>query len=347
MRVGIYTHYAHCDAAYFAVRLADFLQSQGADFGIFSDATPGKLKCAYDNGIMHKRKIRFTDWAKQYDSVIWTNPPKIEQINYAKRQGICTLIVPMWQELTRPFRKVMQRADHVIAMSTECRELFATVYKFRNVTLIPFDPGLPVTKKHHEIDGRSVKIFLPWFDRNARCANSYFLGLLGFLLERMPDAQLTVAITSCRFSPAVAKFFTTLGKKTNGRVRLIRNVPVTKRPGLYMDHDITLFSAECDNYGLCSLTSLYCGTPVLSFALSPQLDFVHSDSNGFLVKTQIDYDENGVPHAVPDYQKFMSVLQTMIAEPWHINNLNKKVNYNLAARKRAFEVGWQTILRLG
>jgi hypothetical protein len=98
---------------------------------------------------------------------------------------------------------------------------------------------------------------------------------------------------------------------------------------------------------LCALTSLYCGTPVLSFALSPQLDFIHADSNGFIVKTQTDYDENGVPHAVPDYQKLMSVLQTMIAEPWHINNLNKKVNYNLVARKRAFEVGWQTILRMG
>jgi len=346
MRIGIYTHYAHCDEAYFALRLAGFLRTQGADCTLYSNTQPAKLKTEYDRSVVHKKKCSFTQWAKTCQIIIWTHPPKLDTLNYTKRVGVRTIIVPMWQELERPFKKVMNRADHVIAMNAEARELFAKIYKLKNVTFIPFDVGLPAIKKTKAINSRQIKIFLPWFDRNARCAHSQFLGLLGYLLERMPDAQLTVAITSSRFAPSIAKFFQTLGRKTHGRVKLVRNVQLSKRPAMYTAHDLTLFPAECDNYGLCSLTSISCGTPVLSFALSPQIDFVYQDANGVLVKTRVDYDDNGVPHAAPDYEKLVTVLQTMIAEPGHIDNLNKRVNYNLSTRSKSFELGWRTILRL-
>lgn len=346
MRIGIYTHYAHCDEAYFAIRLADFLRTQNAPFSIYSKTAPAKLKTHYDHVVVHKGKKSFTEWARQCDTIIWTHPPKLDTLSYTQRINVRAIIVPMWQELARPFRKVMQRADHVIAMNSESRELFSKVYKFKNVTFIPFDVGIPAVKKTKPVNPKQVKIFLPWFDRNARCAHSQFLGLIGYLFERMPDAQLTVGITSSQFAPAIAKFFQSLARKTNGRVKLVRNVPLAKRPAMYTAHDLTLFPGECDNYGFCGLTSISCGTPVLSFALSPQTDFVYQDANGFLVKTKVDYDDNGVPHAAPDYEKLVTMLQLLIAEPRHIDSFNKRVNYNLATRKKSFELGWQTILKL-
>jgi hypothetical protein len=346
MRIGIYTHYAHCDAAYFALRLADFLRKNGAEYSIYSDSAPAKLRVSHDNCVVHKSVCKYTHWARSCSVIIWTHPPKLEQLNYAKRLGVMTVIVPMWQDLVRPFRKVLKNADHVIALTTECRELFSSIYKCKNVTLIPFDVGMPVIKKTKQVNERQVKILLPWFDRNARCANSQFLSLLGYLLPKMPDAHMTVAITSCRFAPGVAKFFQKLGQKTNGRVKLVRNVPLKNRPALYTEHDLTLFPAECDNYGICGLTSINCGTPILAFNLPPQSDYVYPSTNGVLVKTPIDYDDNGAPHAAPDYESLVTSLQALIAEPWHIDALNKQINYNLAARRKAFELGWQTILRL-
>jgi glycosyltransferase involved in cell wall biosynthesis len=346
MRIGIYTHYAHCDEAYFTLRLVDLLRKNGADYSIYSDSVPAKLSAAQDNRVVHKRRCKYTHWARDCSTIIWTHTPKIEQLNYAKRLGITTLVVPMWQDLVRPFRKVLKNTDHVIALTTECRELFASVYKFKNVTLIPFDAGMPVVKKTKQVNERQVKIFLPWFDRNARCANSQFLNLLGYLLPKMPDARLTVAISSSRFAPGIAKFFQKLGQKTNGRVKLVRNIPLNKRPAVYTEHDLTIFPAECDNYGVCGLTSINCGTPVLAFNLSPQNDYIYPNTNGILVKTQIDFDDNGVPHAAPDYESLVTALQTLIAEPWHIDALNKQINYNLAARRKSFDLGWQTILRL-
>ena len=346
MRIGIYTHYAHCDEAYFAARLADFLRTQGVEYSIYSDAPPAKLCTHHDRAVVHKKKCPFTHWAKTCHTIIYTQPPKLDTLNFTRRINIRVIIVPMWQELLRPFRKSLQRADHVIAMNSEARELFTKVYKLKNVTYIPFDAGLPLTKKTKIVDDRHVKIFLPWFDRNARCASSQFLGLLGYLLERMPDAQLTVGITSCRFAPSVAKFFQTLGRKTRGRVKLVRNVPLAKRPAMYTAHDLTLLPAECDNYGFCGLTSINCGTPVLSFALSPQLDFVYQDANGVLVKTRVDYDENGVPHAAPDYERLITALQAIIASPTQLDNLNRRVTYNLSTRRKSFELGWQTLLKL-
>jgi len=346
MSVGIYTHYAQCDQAYLAVRLADFLRNQGVDFSIYSDNQPPKIKTAYDNVVVYKSKQRYSDWVKKHHVVVWTHIPKIEQINIAKRHGATTVIAPMWQELNPPFRKAARQADHLIAMSTECRELFHGVYKFRNVTLIPFDAGLPPTKKDTAVNPRKIKLFLPWFDRNARCSQNYFLDQLEYLLTHMHEIHLTVAISSSKFSPSIAKFFQRLGRKTDGRVVLKRNIPIPARAGFYASHDLTVFPAECDNYGVCSLTSICCGTPVVTLAVSPQTDFVYPDANGVLVKTKIDYDENGVPHANADYDLFGETLQALVAEPRHIDAMNKKINYNLNSRRKSFELGWQSVLRL-
>lgn len=345
MSIGIYTHYAQCDQTYFAIRLADFLRDRGHDFSIYSDNQPAKIKSRYDNIVRYKNKQSFTSWAKEQSAVVWTHVPRIEQITYAKRNGVLAVLVPMWQELNPPFRKAVRQADHLVAMSSECRELFHSVYKFRNVTMVPFDVGLPVTKKDFTINHRKIKLLLPWFDRNARCTQGYFLDQLEYLITRLHEAYLTVCVSSSKFSPAVAKFFQRLGVKT-GRVTLLRGTRLSERPAIFAAHDLTVFPAECDNFGLCNLMSINCGTPVLTFAVSPQTDFIYPDANGVLVKTKIDFDENGVPHAAPDYEKYAAALQTLIAEPWHIDNMNKKINYNLNARRKSFELGWQSILRL-
>ena len=344
MRVGIYTHYAYCDQAYYVVRLVDFLRNCGVEFSIYSDVPPGKLGIAYDAAVTHRGNIKFTDWAKKQNAVIWTLPPKLEQLKYVDKLGALTVIVPMWQELLPPFKKVFRAADKIVSACVESQELFRDVYKTKGAVLVPYDPGLPLTRKEQSTDARQVKIFLPWFDRNAKCANSDFLSSISYLFERMPDARLTVGIMSSRFSPNIAKFFATLNGRTNGRVTVLRNKQFTQRSAIYGLHDITLFPAECDNYGFCGLTSVNCGTPVVSFALSPQIDYIFPNENGVLVRTKTDYDENGVPHAVPDYTLMMQVLQVLIAEPAHIDAMNKKVSYNIFARRKSFDANWKHIL---
>ncbi|NDD53125.1 glycosyltransferase family 1 protein [bacterium] len=346
MRVGIYTHYAHCDQAYFCIRLVELLRSRGVEFDIYADNAPGKLKIPYDSAVTYRQNVKFTDWVKKQTVVVWTQVPKIEQVNYANRMNKLTILVPMWQDLVPPYKKVMRRADYLVAMSAECKELYRDVFNIKTSVFIPYDAGLPVTRKESTVDPKNVRVFLPWFDRNARCANSDFLSSLAHLVEMMPNFELTAAIMSSRFSPGVAKFFQTLNNKTAGRVKLLRNIPFYRRTTLYGAYDLTLFPAECDNYGFCGLTSVNCGTPVLSFAVSPQLDYIYPNENGVLVRTKSDYDENGVPHAVPDYAALTEVLQALIDEPRLIDNLSKKVSYNLLQRRKAFEGGWTKLLNL-
>jgi hypothetical protein len=61
------------------------------------------------------------------------------------------------------------------------------------------------------------------------------------------------------------------------------------------------------------------------------------------VLTKTDYDENGVIHALPDYEKFCYVLQELIAEPRLIQKMTQKTNYNLNTRRAAFEMRWTNI----
>jgi len=346
MRVGFYTKYTHCDQAYLCQRLVNLLRQLGLEFDIYSDATAGKFGPPYDCAVVTKSIIKFTQWVKKQDAVIWTHVPKVEQLSFAARANKLTVVAPMWQELQPPFKKALRRADVVVAFSAECAELYRDEYRLRNVVHLPYDTGLPITKKLSKVNSRCVKIFLPWFDRYAKCASSSFLTFVNHMFINMPDAQLTAGVTSSRFSPAIAKFFNNLSHKTNGRVQLVRNVSIAQRTLLFSEHDLTLNPAECDNYGFCGLTSINCGTPVLSFALSPQIDFIRPDVNGVLVKTKTNYDLNGVPFADPDYARLFAVLQVLIAEPEHIDALNKSVTHNLSARRKAFEEGWQGILQL-
>lgn len=342
MRVGIYTHYAHCDQAYLAVRLAQLLLKVGADFGIYSDCHPARLGLKFDNGISTRASVKFTNWAQNYSVIIWTHVPTPEQILWAKRRQIRTVVAPMWQELRAPFRKALNSANIVVTMSTECQTLFSDIYKIRSAQLIPFDTGLPIVKKNKAVNPRQLKLFLPWFDRNARCTGGNFIDALKFLIEHTEELHLQVAITPSQFSPSIAKFFVNLARKT-GRVSLIRGVPVAQRPALYSAADLTIFPAECDNYGLCPLTSITVGTPVLTTAIPPQLDFLYPDENAGLLLTKTDYDENGVIHALPDYGQFLYLLQHLTHEPRYIQKMMQKTNYNLITRRNAFEMGWTNI----
>jgi len=342
MRVGIYTHYAHCDQAYLAARLGQLLLKVGADFSIYSDCAPAKLGLKFDAGITTRKNMRFTDWARDKSVIIWTHVPVAEQILWAKKRKIHTTIAPMWQELRPPFRKALNSAHCVVTMSAECQTLFSEIYKIKSAQLIPFDTGLPIVKKNKPIDPRNVKLFLPWFDRNARCAGGPLIDAIKFFIEHTEDARLDVAITTSQFSPSICKFFRNLGQKT-GRLGLIKRAPVPQRPELYAKADLTICPAECDNYGLCALTSITVGTPVLTTAVPPQIDFLHPDENAGLLLTKTDYDENGVIHAVPDYGQFIYLLQHLVHEPRYIQKMNQKTNYNLNSRRNAFEMGWMNV----
>lgn len=346
MRVGIYTHYAHCDQTYFAIRLADFLHARGIDFSIYSDNQPGKLKIPYDRAVVSRSARKYTEWAKTRNVIVWTHVPRVEQINFAKKFNCTTIIAPMWQELVTPYKKAMIAADSVVAMCTESATLFQEIFRIRHTSLIPFDTGLPITRKTTKVSAKAIKLFLPWFDRNARCATGDFLSSLIFILENMHEAHLTVGITTSKFSPAIVKFFDHAAKRCNGRIQIEKNKFVSKRASMYVNQDLTIWPGECDNFGLCPLTSITMGTPVLTLSVSPQTDFVAPETNGVLVKTRLDYDENGVVHAVPDYSKFAAVLQELVAEPKYIEELNSKTPYNLSIRRRAFEGGWAELMGL-
>lgn len=346
MRIGIYTHYAHCDQAYLAVRLAELCRQAGVEFDIYSSTAHAKLGTPYDKLILTRHITKFTDWVKKHKVILWTHVPRVEQLKCADRAGVKTIIAPMWQELAAPFKKALKSADAVVTLCAEQTELFQDVYNLRTVVPIPFDPGLPITRKTAPTDPRNVKVLLPWFDRTARCTSNDFLAELYPLVTQMPDFRLTVAITPSRFSPSIVKFFKNLGKKTSGRVTVARNTSFKTRPLLFSAHDLTLAMCECDNYGFMPLTSIYMGTPVLSTAVAPQREIIDNGQNGLLVRTKSDYDEHGVVHALPDYSLLLSALQDFIAEPRHIDTLNKHVSKGLPQRRRAFEAGWRQILNI-
>lgn len=344
MRIGIYTHYAMCDQAYFAIRLCDLLQKRDLDFSLYSDKPPGKLGCAYDRRVVSRQKMSFTAWSKTQTVIVWTHIPRSEVLMYCKRNGIRTIVVPMWQDLVPPFRKSLRTADLVVAMSAECHMLFKDIYKVRNCVLLPFDTGLSPIKKSKGVNPRKIRLLLPWFDRNAKCSSAQFILVLRNIIEHIDETQLTIAITPSHFSPAVVKFFRALQRRCPERVTILRGVPVNKRADIYAAHDLSIIPAECDNYGLCALTSITMGTPVIAAAIPPQTDFLFPDNNAVLVPTKTDYDENGVVHALPEYEKFGAVLQHLVESPYLINTLSQKTNYNLNTRHKHFEAGWAALL---
>ena len=335
MRLGICTRYCHHEAAYVAVRIADWAEQSGLDVSLFTvTASPPPLVAHWDAVVARNRKFTFTQWVAQQDVILWTHTPPFEQIAWCHGHGRATALLCLWHELNCLGRRAYREVNAVLAPSYEAARFLQARWGIRNIYAAPYDPGLPLTHKP-SLPSRDRWVMLPLFDQAPHCMEGTALEIAGRLLCRYDDVRLTVGYNSSTLMPFAKRRLRQFAKAFPERVSLVPRCTLAERPVLMAQHDLLLWPTHAENTGHIGLTALAMGTPVVAFNYPPLTEFL-CEENAMTVPCRTAPNDLGVPTPVPNYPAFEVCVQGLLDCPKTLGKLQRAATVGLPERQRAF-----------
>ena len=110
---------------------------------------------------------------------------------------------------------------------------------------------------------------------------------------------------------------------------------------LYGDHDLVLWPAEIEGFGLVGIESLYMGTPVIAYDIPPISGIITDGVNGMLVPCKKS-TAGGSVYAQPDPKAFINVASEAINN--QLTELNKHVRVGRKTKRNKFNSVWKKII---
>lgn len=339
MPLGIYTRYQYHEATHVAIRLANWALEHGYEASIYPTTTKRLvIDSRWDSVANAQRGRRFTDWARAQTTVIWTHVPPIEQIAWCKRQGIHTVFFPLWHEMLSSDRESIGAFDAVLAPSRAVAQLLTRRWNAHRAYAAPWDIGLPFTMKDARHRINQQWLLLPFYDNEPQKSEMTAVEIAGRALARYHNTVLTVMYNSSSLGSPAKRRLARFERFFGDRVRLLRSVPVERRPFVFRCHDLTLWPTHAENTGMTGLLSMTMGTPVIAFEGAP-LDDMLSSNNGLPISCGQAMDEGGVPSIIPDYAAFEEGLYSLLDNHDYLHRLQQTVNHGLQERRGRFNSG--------
>ena len=111
---------------------------------------------------------------------------------------------------------------------------------------------------------------------------------------------------------------------------------------LYGAHDLVLWPAEIEGFGLVGIESLYMGTPVIAYDMPPMSDIIIDGVNGMLVPCDTGGAPNGPMFAKPDAVQFIETATIAIDN--RLVGMNKRTKLSRKTKRASFNKGWKKII---
>lgn len=343
MELGICTRYGRHEAAFAALRLADVAAAAGLDVSIYT-MTPEfvSLGSRWDHRVIRASHVKFTDWVSRQSHVLWTTTPHLEQMEWVRDQGKRTIALVSWHEVTTFDIMVLAEMQHLICPTRACFDLLRHS-EFHNLVCMPWDAGLPLHIKHRNHDPRKPKLLLPLWDGNARRTEMTVMHVMQRVMQRHPDATLTIAYNSSSICSAGKRKLCELRHLHPDRVQCIKSPHPRDRPLLFQAHDLTIWPTHYESLGLVGLQSIEMGTPVIAFNFQP-INEILAPSNSISVSCAEITNDIGVPKAVPDYDLFDELLHCALRDTEFIRHLQREVLHGVPERRAIFQRQFHRVL---
>lgn len=336
--LGICTRYARTDAAYFALRIADWAEETGREATLFSvTASPQVLDAPWDRVVVRpQHQIRFTDWAKQCDRLIWTHVPNQGQVAWARNRGIRTALVFSWHEVDGEDRPALKEFDVIYVPGREVARYLQNRWQLTRVSQLPWDNGLPITRKDPRITSKYRYLFLPLFDGIPDRSENTVVDLAARLLAAFDDTVLTVVYNASTLGTIGSRRLRRYAKHFGQRLRLVPNVSPAARCLYYREHDLTLYPVHADDWGMPLIDSFTMGTPVVAFSFPPLSDMMLG-TNSLVVPCETRTGPTGMPQPVTDFVSMEKNLLTLLRDRDELDILQSTVSHGLTQRRAVFD----------
>jgi hypothetical protein len=344
MNVGICAPYQPRDATYAAIQVADLARRQGHEVSFLATTPPRPVVDArWDARVL--RDVRFTEWSRPHDVVVWVGCPPAGQVDWflGSGGGVArrAVLVATWDDCGAAVVAVYPRFTRVVAPSAAATRYLigAMPNRARNVVEVPWSPCLPLTAPTGRPPG-PLRLHVPLCEAQTRTSDAYAI----FVVERLLRGDVPVQVV---FS---------LNGRSGETVRRLRRrahessrLTVVRRNDfesllLSLDaHDFTVVPAVGESFGMLALCSLHAGVPVFAFNVPPMDEVLAW--GGVLVPCVATGRPPGV--AVPsaeDWDAFADELARLAADSAAADAPRGFVGHGLTDRRVQFEDAWTRLL---
>lgn len=341
--VGIVTRYYQHEAAYLALRIADWFHFRGHDVSLLAtEANPTALGSSWDQNVSFCPPRYFTAWSSHANVLIWTHAPFPEQVTWASRNKIRTIVVPLWQELRSEDRKALRKADFVVSPTTAAAAMLQERWNLSNVRVAPWCPGLPVTQKQSLRDEYWLHVAVSLLDIYDPEILEPYIASLASVIDNTTWLRVTLLYLPSRLFPRTKRRLQNLAKKYSGQLVLKPKPRVLDQPLIMQQNDLAVCPTWAENSGRVCLMALAAGTPVITYRHPVPDEFVTLD-NGVRMPADLYPNNLGVPVVLPDYDYFAQVLTGLDGVPGRTlaKQLQAGTHVGLVSRSSVFDGTWR------
>jgi len=341
--ISVCASYQQSDQLFAAVAIADRLWRDGRKFVFLRRYWSAKsIFPEWDNQI---KRGAFFDVGPYTDNlVIWTEPVDAKWLAFAAENHIYNYLYTSYDQLhLLAISPHLDQYARIIAPSVSQANLIAGRHNLKTLAAIPYTPSLPATHKRSLVQGGRVRLFISLSGSQlGRVELKAFSVLLG-VCEANPNVDLTVATSgglSRKSKVCLAALQDFLGK----RCTTLKSRSWHDQVIAMAESDLTVWLPLHDGLGLVGLTSIYVGTPVVSWDVPPINEFLNNGADSILVKCGVSCNQNGRPGVRPNYDDLAEAITTLVREPKFLSALRRNTTSGALFNDKMATVGWRELL---
>ena len=344
MKIGFDVQYKPHDAVYAALRLADSFKIIGYETTLFSNKIPKHhYGCNWDSIVKTPKDMSYEEWLSDISHIIWPVPPSREVVQKVGK-SIVTIALAPWDCLPGYIRSSFKICAHVVSPCLDNTNTLQKEVNIRDASTIQWDSPIPITKKEaSDINLDAPRILVPLHSsQGLRCDLDSLYEILIGIQAKLPNVVITISHSpksmpwSCKKS--LAKFIT----KHKSIKLVIDETTCTSSLILYSKHDLVLWPAEIEGFGLVGIESLYMGTPVIAYDVPPISNIITDGVNGRLVPCNCGGSKGGVMYAEPNPEAFIEVVVNAIKDG--LLSISKNTASGRRAARSQFLSQWKRLI---
>ena len=308
------------DSLFFALRFCRSLWACGRVVNIFIQGCKAS-ECNFHSDLQSfvRDPDSFSDVAARSDVVVFWAPPPQEIRRFLRKEQVYICNFFDWRMFKRSERKAWAAADFVMTPSQEQQRFFVEeVSRKAPVLVAPYAVGTAPLRREPATSGPFGVFWLLDGEQDYFVDLNFFQALLQFF-PGSRERYLTIAVSravASRRALELRRLQT--AADSSARVAVITDCSPEHLVVTASRHDLVIWPATIDSYGIAAAISLTAGVPVLTYDHPVVKGLVRDGVNGFLLPCELVASPDEVPYAVANNARFVDTMSRLSLRPFEL-----------------------------
>jgi hypothetical protein len=342
-KLGICTRYLQREVTYAALQLANSANRQGVPTYVIARGDCNRDVSSWDAKVIDERGCR-QRWQPHCQHIIWTSVPEMAEVVAAQHCGITTTLLVNWEELRPEHEGVVRELTNVIVPYRCVLRALQAKWYLKNVRLHYMPWIVPAPPCQPNLLRKGLTVHFPLYDSQPSRADQVVFHFMERVLQEFGEARVSVACGH-KWSRSSRSLLKRLKRDYNNRLITYAAPDPYERLALFAKADLTVWAPRFESFALIGLASLAMCTPVISWDIQPQTEYLQAWKNSVLVPCETNHNWLGIPEIVSGYPQFEEQLLATLHDRALLAKLKSSANNGLDTRRANFDTAWLNFLR--